>query len=348
MKKFLQKVILSLEALLIVASPLLLINGVGSATLSPRAVIISSAIPSTTTTHTIAFTVPSTDPVGSMSFEYCTNSPLAGTACTVPVGLDLLTASLGTQSGNTGFSIDGGNSSANRLVLTRPVAPMSAVASIYSLDNVVNPSTTNQTVFVRMATHVSTDGTGTSIDRGSAAFAIVPDFAVDAFVPPYLTFCAGASVAINCSTVTGDRVDFGELEPDLTAITSTQFSGATNDTAGFVTYLNGTTMTSGSNVINALSSNQPSNPGTNQFGLNLRANTNPSAGVEPDGSGSSTATVNYNIPDSFRFVDGEALTSSAIPTDFRRFTATYIVNVINGQPAGVYSTTLTFTAIAAF
>ncbi len=334
--------LLALCALLIDVSP------VSAAELTTRSIRVSTAQVGQVADHNYAFTVPSTAVIGSIAYEYCTNSPLEYIPCVAPAGLDVTAASITAQTGNTGFSVSVGDTTAYRLVITRPAAAGTTGATTFSFADIINPSTANQTTFIRIATFATTDATGAPGDMGAVAFSTATVFEVSAYVPPFLTFCVGVFVTLNCNSVTGFRVDVGELQTSLAATASMQFSGATNDPTGFTTYLNGFTMTSGNNIITALSSNAGSIPGTSQFGFNLRANTVPTGGLDPVGAGTSVAAAGYNTPNSFRFVNGEAITNSPVATDFRLFTATYIVNVSEAQPPGVYATTMTFTAIAAF
>lgn len=339
---------LYVQLLLLIAPALVgTLPRVHAADLSARQIAISTSRPGMPATHTFSFTVPTASTVGSMAFEYC-NNPLTIVACVAPTGLDLSSVVLQNQSGNTGFSISVPDSTSNKIVITRIAAPGTVVASSYEFGNIINPTNSATTAFVRMATYSSTDATTGLNDSGSVAFATADVFQVSAFVPPFLTFCVGVFVTLNCNSVTGSLVDVGELSTSAPATANLQFSGATNDGTGYTTYLNGNTMTSGNNIVTALGSNSGSNPGTSQFGLNLRANTNPTVGLDPAGAGTSTPTAGYGTPNSFRFVDGEAVTTSPLPTDFKVFTATYIVNVPNNQPPGVYATTMTFTAIASF
>jgi len=321
---------------------------VHAAELTTRSIAISTSRPGQPAQHRFTFTVPTTATIGSIAFEYCTNSPLEYIPCVAPVGLDYASAALTLQSGNTGFSISVPDTTANRVVITRLPSAGSTGISSYTFTNIINPTTPAETTFVRIATFSTTDGTGPFNDRGTVAMATADAFQVEAFVPPFLTFCAGVFVTLNCNSVTGSRVNMGELQTTLAATASTQFSGATNDPTGFTTYITGYTMTSGNNVITGLSTNSPSTPGTSQFGLNVRANTSPTAGLDPIGAGSSAAEPGYDTPNSFRFVNGEAVTSTSLPTDFKIFTATYIVNVPPSQPPGFYATTMTYTAVAAF
>lgn len=328
--------------------PLFLAPGAFALELTTRSVGVGSAQVGAATNHSYTFTVPTTAVIGSITFEYCTNSPLEYIPCVAPAGLTVAAASIATQTGNTGFSVSVPDTTANRLVITRTAGAGVTGVTTFNFTSIINPSTANQTSYIRIATLASTDGSGVPNDLGAVAMSTAAAFEVSAYVPPYLTFCVGVFVTVNCNSVTGFKVDIGELQTTIASTASMQFSGATNDPTGFTTYLNGFTMTSGNNVITALSTNAGSLPGTGQFGLNLRANTIPAGGLDPVGAGTSAATAGYGTANSFRFVNGEAITNSPTSTDFKLFTATYIVNVGDGQAPGVYATTMTFTAVAAF
>ena len=123
---------------------------------------------------------------------------------------------------------------------------------------------------------------------------------------------------------------------------------ATNAQSGYVISVKGTTMTSGTNIINALAANDVSRPGTAQFGLNLRANTTPSGGSNPSGPGFAVPDPNYNVPNTYRFKDGDTLVSTTLPDDRRLFTASYIVNVPKGQAPGIYVSTMTYICVGTF
>jgi hypothetical protein len=321
---------------------------VGAAQLDNRSIQISTAQLGAQASHLFVFDIATSGPIGSMSFTYCSNSPRFSDPCTTPTGLDTTNVNLSTQTGNTGFVYVGAFSTSNKVVISRAVGAGGVGPSSYRFSNVINPTTPGQTVYVRIATFATPDASGAATDRGSVAFATQDVFRVDAYVPPFITFCAGVFVTLNCNSVTGNYIDIGELGEDKTATGLMQFSGATNDPGGYTTYLNGFTMTSGNNIINPLAANTTSSVGTSQFGLNLRANSNPSFGLEPVGLGSSAPSPGYGTPDSYRFVNGESVTSTSLPTDFKIFTAAFIVNVSSSQPPGVYVATMTYTAVASF
>ena len=175
----------------------------------------------------------------------------------------------------------------------------------------------------------------------------LPIFTVNGFVPPYLSFCVGITVAGDCSFASGQLLNFGELSKVSPKFLTSQFAGATNDPGGFSTSVTGVTMTSGTNTIPSLSIPQFSSPGVSQFGMNLRSNTNPAVGADPSGIGTSAISPNFANPNLFSF-NNQIVTNSTIPTDYNVFTVSYMVNISNSQSPGVYNTTLTYIAVAAF
>jgi len=316
--------------------------------LTNRSVTISSGVPSAQVSNTITFSMTTLASIGSIEFEHCTNSPFVGTPCTVPTGLSLSSAVLSTQINNSGFTIDIINSTVNKIVLTRAPAAANAGQNTYTFTNITNPSVANQTVFVRMASYASTDASGPRSDTGSVAYSTQGAFAVGAYVPPFLLFCAAVTVAIDCSVTTGSLISLGELLTTQTKTATSQFSGATNDPAGFAVYLVGQTMTAGNQIIQPLGAPTGSAVGVSQFGINLRANTVPSVGANSVGVGTSVPNPNYNSPNLYMFNNGDQITNSTLPTDYNLQTVSYIVNIAKSQAPGYYATTMTYVAVAAF
>ena len=323
-------------------------NKTYAAQLTNRSVQLSSASPSASASYTVNFTYFSASNVGSVVLEFCANSPLSTDPCTSPTGLSASSANLSSQSGNIGFSIDGTNTTANKVVLTRPSSSISPVASSYTLSNMVNPSTANYTVYIRVTTFASTNASGTPIDFGAAAASTANQLSIGAFIPPFLTFCVGVSVAVDCSSGSGDSLDLGIFKTSATSAGTSQFSVATNDVSGYDISIHGTTLTSGNNTIPALSTPSPSSIATNQFGINLRHNTFPSIGADPDGNGIGDPTVDYNQPNLFVFRDADSIANSTFSSYFRRMTVSYIANVNSSQPPGVYNATFTYIATVQF
>jgi hypothetical protein len=293
-------------------------------TLTPRSVEVSSSIPSAVANENFQFQYVSSDAVGSVVLQYCSNSPLFDDPCDAPAGLNVSNAGLVDQNGNT------------------------AVVSNYQFWNITNPSATNQTVYVRMTTFSSSDGTGSYIDRGAVAFSTTSNLEVGAFVPPFINICVGVTVAQDCSQSQGTSLDMGDLSPRKTGTATSQYAVATNDQAGNSVYVLGTTMTSGNNVIESLNKQTGSETGESEFGLNLMKNSNPNIGDDPSGEGTSIPATGYNTPNLFNFIPGSEISNSDFSTQYNKMTVSYIANVPTDQPAGVYATTLIYLASGQF
>jgi hypothetical protein len=314
----------------------------------PRSITVSNGSPNALVSHSFIMAPPTANNIGSITFEYCNNSPLVFVACNPPPGLDVSGTSLVSQSGNTGFSIDTADSTTNKIVLTRASAPGIMIVSGYNFNNIINPSTPGQTVYVRLATYASSDGSGPLIDKGGVTFTVQSVFNVGAYVPPFLQLCVGVTVTPNCSLIVGDSIDLGTLRSTQVSTGQSQFSTATNDPTGYIIYALGNTMTSGTNTIAALGSPSPSFPGTAQFGFNLRSNLVPAVGQNPVGTGTGTPTPNYNILNRFTFIPGDSIASSSLNSNYNRMSVSYIVNRPAGQTPGVYATTITYLATVQF
>lgn len=319
---------------------------VSASILFNRDVTISSAQASATVSDTFSFDIPDSSTLGSIVFEYCANSPSFYKSCDPPVGLDVRGASLASQSGNTGFSIGGGG--ANKIILSRAPSAGTITRNTYVFNSVVNPSAASPSVFVRISTYPTIDGTGPYTDAGGVGFAIQDNFNVDAFVPPFLQLCVGITVSPDCGSISGDYIDLGILSSTHANYGQSQFATATNDTNGYVIYAMGDTMTSGNNIIQSLGLPTPSFPGTPQFGMNLRANLLPAVGQDPVGLGTAAPTPNYDQPNRFTFVPGDSIVSATSNTNYNRMTVSYLVNITSKQPPGVYGTTITYVATVQF
>ncbi len=316
-------------------------------TLENRYIEVGSAAPSANTTHLFGFDFMSNTDVGSIVFEYCSNSPLYEDACTAPSGLDVSGVSLDQQTGEAGFTIDP-SSDSNTIILTRSAVAANPGPSTYLFSSAINPNSANTSTFVRIATFATEDATGIDTDRGAVVFSTSEALVVGAYVPPYLTFCVGITVSTNCSNSSGNFIDLGQLSTAQPKVASSQMAVSTNDPAGYIVGVSGSTMTSGNKIIPALSTPSNSAPGTSQFGINLRSNSNPDVGANPNGLGTGYVMANYNIPNKFYFVPDTNVAASNLPTEFTRFTVSYLVNISKDQPKGIYNTTNSFIAVAAF
>ena len=336
-------------ALLIAAGPLyILVTPASAAEFATRQLQMSDNMVNVTSEYTLTFSGQSAGLVGSIRLQLCTNDPFVGAPCTAPVGLDFTGATLISQSGMTGFSISAGTT-ANQLILTR--APSASVPGSvsYTLQNIHNPTTAG-TVYGRLETFASTDATGADLDGAGLAVAYTSNaLNISTYVPPYLLFCAGNTIQpYDCSTTQGNFIDLGNLTSTRTATGQTQLLAATNADFGYSIRVVGTTLTSGINTIPALQSPDVSRMGVSQFGLNLRANSTPSIGIDPQGNGTAAIASGYDSPNYYKFVSGDLLASTSAPDGYRLFTVSYIANITKSQPAGIYVSTLQYIALASF
>lgn len=351
---------------------------VGAAQLNDRSLQLMTgasgdggSMPSGTVNHRFQFKTGSAHTIGSIKFEYCTIASVE--ACVAPTGLNVNGAAFGGEAGSavTGFGM--GAKTANSFILTRVPASVAADATVVAqANNIINPSETNKTFFTRITTYASNNATGTIIDSGSVAASTANPIQLTGVMPESLIFCTGETISApgdipDCSTATPGNINFDQLfSPTDTATATSQMAASTNALYGYVITVNGPSMTSGSSVIPAMApllADTPVTPlrGTSQFGMNMRANTTATSttavgadvSLVPDGVDlRGQATPNYSVPDSFKYVSGDAVARSdnggAGPTNAQLYTASYIVNAAGNLLAGTYTTTLTYVCTPTF
>jgi hypothetical protein len=325
--------------------------------------------------HFFQFNLPSSTSMGSIKFEYCTTAaavPL-GINCNLPTGLDTTTATLGSQVGVAGMTLSTG--SANGTIILSRASPsiISPGGVSYRLDHVKNP-TSAMTFFVRITTYDDTAAAGTAIDTGTVAAATSTQIKITGTMPESLVFCAGKTITTtsgvpDCSTVTTGLIDFDRLfSPTDTALSTSQMAASTNAGTGYAITVNGPTLTSGSNTIAGLATPTTSQFGNAQFGMNVVLNDGSTVNAGPvmttmptgyapsaDPALANNATrhahplTGYDANGLFTFNNGDAIAdSNSLGSDAQIYTNSYIVNVPGSQPAGSYSTTLTYICTATF
>ena len=92
--------------------------------LSYRTIAIANDSPSASTQYSISFGLTTSETLGSIEIQFCSNSPLLFTSCTAPTGFSLSSAVLTNQSGVSGLSISV-LSNQNTLILTRTASVVS-------------------------------------------------------------------------------------------------------------------------------------------------------------------------------------------------------------------------------
>lgn len=315
--------------------------------------------------HLFTFTLPNVGAtsIGSIRFQYCLEA--AGT-CTNPTGLVTTSATLSAQTGATGFTIN--NTTAGSPYITRSAASIPAGTTVtYQLNSVTNPTTTNQSFYVRITTYTSITATTGATDTGTVGASTATQIVLTGTMPESLIFCTGGTIATtlgipDCTTATSGSIAFNQLfSPTAAATASSQIAASTNSLSGYIITVNGATMTSGSATIPALTSPTVPAVGNSQFGMNLVANTTavstPAIGsaiaLSPNGTTlRGQPQTGYATADTFKFITGDTVAASnntvAGPTNSQIYTASYIVNVAGGQLAGTYTTTLTYICTSTF
>lgn len=143
-------------------------------------------------------------------------------------------------------------------------------------------------------------------------------------------------------TVNTSSLNFGALSTSVTATGTATFSVLNYTAYGYNVTILGSPPSNGGHTLSAMSSTGPSVTGTEQFGMNLRANTVPSVGTDPvqvpSGTFSfGTTGANYGTVNNFRYVAGETIATSPKSSGQTDFTASYIINASTTTPGGKYT-----------
>jgi hypothetical protein len=354
------------------------------------------SMPGATVDHAFKYTVnfgATSENIGSITFQYCTTGEpvTGGIGCLGPTGVDVSSATVADLAGSgitgwtvasTANSVDAGDPYAssglkNQITIKVATAVNITVATVLNeaLDNVVNPTTTNQTFYVRISAFSSTDGSGAATDTGTVAASTANPIYLSGTMPESLVFCTGQSISEtnnvpDCATATAGNISFNKLfSSTSTAWATSQMAASTNAGAGYSITVNGPTLTSGGNTISNITAagGALSTPGTSQFGLNVVLDTVPNADtpvVAPLSANVTTPTGNsyyhaesvapYNTGGDattakYAYNTGDVVAdSTSQASDPQVFTSTYLANVPGHQPAGTYTTTLTYICTATF
>jgi len=144
-------------------------------------------------------------------------------------------------------------------------------------------------------------------------------------------------------TVDTSSINFGTLSIGSTATATSTFSVLNYTSHGYIVITSGSPPSNGGYTLAGMGSTGPSSSGTEQFGINLKANTSPTSfGAEavqvPDNTFSfGEAAANYNSANNYRYVAGESIARSVKTSGQTNFTVSYIVNASTTTAGGAYS-----------
>jgi hypothetical protein len=141
--------------------------------------------------------------------------------------------------------------------------------------------------------------------------------------------------------ITNPNANFTNFSPALASVATSTFEVLNYTSYGYVVQVLGDSPTNEhGHTISAMSATAPSQAGTEQYGINLVANTSPvSLGANPDHGqfGFGSASTNYGTPNEYRYVDGETIAVSPKSSGYTMYTISYIVNVNTLTPGGHYT-----------
>ena len=135
--------------------------------------------------------------------------------------------------------------------------------------------------------------------------------------------------------------DFGILTSTAARTATATFSVVNYTTYGYVVQIFGAPPTNKTHSIAPMSTLGSSLPGTDQFGINLVANTSPSSfGSNPDNGqfGFGSVTSNYSNANQFYYQDGDIIAQATKDSGLTHYKISYLVNVASLTPGGTYST----------
>lgn len=326
------------------------------------------------TKHTFQFTEGTTTAtVGSIEFLYCT-TPLPGTTCTAPTGLDASTVVSVGGTTASGWSLGtGGNApTVSRIRITRTPGTITDTQNLAfgtgstGTDYIKNPTLDNEEFFVRITLYSDAAWT-TSGDTGTVANSTAQQIDVTAKVQETLNFSVGTTVTAPNGNACTPFSDSGALDlGDADGVLSFQqayddhsyFRLSTNANGGTVIYYSGDTLKSGSRPITAIgTSATASDVGAEQFGLALDSSDTQSgsgysfsqlAATAPYGSGNGTITDGGTATFAF---DTNSVTTPVQIAQATNSTVTcdtgsvrYIGNISTTTPPGIYTTTISYIA----
>lgn len=137
-------------------------------------------------------------------------------------------------------------------------------------------------------------------------------------------------------------INFGQLSTAVATTATSTFKVLNYTSSGYSVFTVGSPPTNSGHSLAGINPTGASVVGTEQFGINLVANTSPVAvGANPvqvpSGSFSfGAAAAGYNTANNYRYVNGEAVAQSVKTSGQTDYTVTYLINVANNTPGGSY------------
>ena len=144
---------------------------------------------------------------------------------------------------------------------------------------------------------------------------------------------------------------FGSFSATSPSMATASFSVSNYTAFGYVVQIEGAPPKNGNRTIPALTSEASSEVGTEQFGINLVANTSPSSvGANPDQGefGAGVAHPDYATPNKYHYASGDVIASAPKSSGITKFTISYLVNVAPLTKGGMYKTDQTIIVVGTY
>lgn len=140
------------------------------------------------------------------------------------------------------------------------------------------------------------------------------------------------------------NANFGDFTPTASSVATASFSVSNYTSYGYVVQIAGNAPSNGAKTLPAMPLTDDPLIGTEQFGINLVANTIPtSVGANPSYGpfAVGTPTANYGVANKYRYVSGETIASAPKSSGSTTYTLSYMVNVNSVTPGGQYTSNQT-------
>lgn len=153
--------------------------------------------------------------------------------------------------------------------------------------------------------------------------------------------------------VDGGTFDLGLLDENTTAYGSTTLRMRTYLAHGYVVRLYGEPLHHADHTFDTPAVPTNAQPGTEQFGVNLRDNATPDVGADPvqipDNTFSfGTYSTDYGAADYFKYTEGDVIAESDSSSGVTEYTLSFIANIERLTPAGKYEATLSAVGVSTF
>lgn len=154
--------------------------------------------------------------------------------------------------------------------------------------------------------------------------------------------------------VTGSTVSLGALSTSLAKTATGSFSVLNYTSSGYIVQILGNTPNNGAYNLANMASAAASSVGTEQFGINLVANTSPTTvGADPVQQPSTafsygSAASGYNTTNLYKYVNGQTIATATRASGKTDYTISYLANISINTPGGSYSGNQTLVCVGTY